>query len=100
MDTRAHAGGVAMISRDEWLKALSAAGFNDAEDDQDAVSIGEFAILLGIGRSAAADRLEAMVAKGAAVKTKKWQRQANGRRAHVNAFRLAEKTPTRKRARA
>lgn len=85
------------IGRDEWLKALSDAGFG-TENDPDAITITEFAKMVGVGRLAAQARLEELVRTGKAVETKKWSLSASGlRRGLSRAFRLVETPPAKRR---
>lgn len=76
------------INRDEWLSALQAAEI-PLEDEQDAVSVIEFAAMIGMARHAAKKRLEELVTRGLARQTYKWT-ENNGRRAHVKAFVLVK----------
>ncbi len=87
------------IDRDVWLKALATVGCDDATDDRDAITVDEFATMIGIARMAASRRLDRLVAHGAAVKTKKWGNSAtNGRRQQMIAYRLTTPpAPKRKR---
>ena len=75
------------ISRDEWLKALSEAGYT-TEDDQSAITVGEFRAMFGLTKTTAVNRLLALVESGRAVETKKWGTTPYGRRIPYRAFRL------------
>lgn len=75
------------ISRDEWLKALTDV-CGTFENDQEAVTILEFAAMFGLERQAAVRRLEAMVAAGKARRTKKVVRDDYGRTRSYIAYRL------------
>lgn len=79
------------IDRDVWLKALADTGFDPAEDDQDALTLGEFAAMFGMKTTTASGRLEQLVASGAATRTKKWTTNGRGHRLHLRAYRLAPK---------
>ncbi len=88
----------ANISRDEWLKALGDAGYQDDVDDKDSISIDEFATMFGLPRTTAESRLRALVNDGKAVRSKKWGVTAYGRRVQLRTFRLVTpEKPTRKR---
>jgi predicted ArsR family transcriptional regulator len=89
---------VSGISRDVWLKALADVGVNDGIDDQEAVTISEFAALIGISREPAERRLEKLAAAGAAVKTRKWSVGRDGRRVHMWAYRLKTDAPKKRKA--
>jgi len=82
------------IDRDVWLKALATAGIDDGEDDQGAVTVLEFAEAMSMNRYTAGRKLESLVEKGCATRTKKWYRTSYGRRLHMTAYRLTE--PARK----
>jgi hypothetical protein len=84
------------IDRDVWLKALADTGFDPAEDDQDALTLGEFATMFGMKTTTASGRLEQLVANGTATRTKKWTTNVRGHRLHLTAYRLAPKVETRK----
>lgn len=82
------------ISRDEWLKALGDAGFSQ-EDDQSAVTLSEFAALVGISRHVAAARLGALIAAGKAIKTKKYWVNGRGIRVLGAAYKLTDQKKRR-----
>lgn len=88
----------AAINRDEWLKALTDAGCHSDEDDQQALTIREFATMFGMGRMAAEIRLKRLVDAGKATETKKWAATPDGRRRHLKAYRLIEPTKKARRA--
>lgn len=75
------------INRDEWLKALADAGFSD-EDDQAALSLREFAELVGLPESTAKYRLKHLVASGKARRTQKRGLSVQGKVCMLNAWRL------------
>ena len=77
------------ISRDEWLKALSDAGVQTASDP-DALTIAEYMELMGLNRSAAGSHMKALVAAGKAIKTMKRGPRADGKIAHMVAYRLVK----------
>jgi DeoR/GlpR family transcriptional regulator of sugar metabolism len=77
------------ISRDEWLKALVEIG-ETVEDDQQAVTVAEFAEMFTMSRCTASRRLELLVTEGKATRTRKRLRVAsNNRLMSLIAFRLA-----------
>lgn len=79
------------INRDEWLKALTAAGFaNPDEDDQDAVTIREFALMMKIADYTAGTHLRGLVKAGKATRTQKWAMNSHGRRIVYVAYRLVK----------
>jgi len=59
-----------MINRDQWLNALTEVGLA-YDDDPDAITINEFAAMIGTQRIAAKTRLDALVAAGKATRTRK-----------------------------
>jgi hypothetical protein len=77
----------ATITRDDWLAALRDAGLHD-DVDQDAVTVSEFAKMMGLRVAAAQSRLAGLVAAGKAVRTKKRVADSNGRPYVYTAFRL------------
>ena len=78
----------ASISRDEWLKALTEAGLNE-EDDQEAVTIGEFAALLNVPVQTAQSQMNKLVRLGKARRTTKRGVTSYGRHISFTAYRLA-----------
>jgi hypothetical protein len=88
---------MAAITRDEWLKALSEAGYQDDVDDRDAVTLDEFAAMCRIPRSTADSRMRALVLAGKAEKTRKWGVNSYGRRLQYVAYRLVP-APKKRRA--
>lgn len=79
------------IDRDAWLSAVAAAGFHATADDRDAVTIKEFAEMLGVGRSRAEDRMRQLVDQGMAVTTQKRIVRCDGAQHPVPAYRLVQK---------
>ena len=75
------------ISRDEWLKALNEAGFS-AEHDEDAITVNDFAEMMGMTRDTADRRLRALVKAGKAAQTRKITQGRDGRTLSFIAFRL------------
>jgi len=73
------------ISRDEWLAALGEA---DVPVDPHALTITEFATLMGMGRQAAASRMTALERAGKAVCVRKIVACRDGRPMRVRAYRL------------
>jgi DNA-binding IclR family transcriptional regulator len=87
MELRPIAGGVS-ISRDEWLKALTEIG-ESVEDDQQAITVAEFAEMFTMSKCTAARRLDTLVSEGKAARTRKRQRVAsNNRLMSLIAYRL------------
>jgi hypothetical protein len=85
-----------MITRDEWLKALADAGVDHDADDQSAVTLPEFAAMLGVTRTTAAHRMQVLVRKGKAIRTHKWCANDYGRRIQYVAYKLVEEKKPRK----
>lgn len=77
------------ISRDDWMRALAEAGYQDEHDEQ-AVTIAEFAAMFGLKRTTAQERLVALVAAGKATSTRKRGINAAGRQVRFRAYRLAD----------
>lgn len=78
------------ITRDDWLKALDAAGLAQ-ENDQEAVTVAEFAAMFDQHRTTATRNLDKLVAAGKAVKTRKLCSASDGRRASHVAYRLKDR---------
>lgn len=57
-------------SRDDWLKALGEVGLHH-ESDENALTVLEYAALMGQKQSTAYGHLESLVASGKAIKTRK-----------------------------
>lgn len=83
------------ISREMWLSALSEVGISD-ESDPDAITIMDFAALMGLKRETARGRLGALVAAGKATRTKKRIQLQDGRSISAVAYRLNEPKGARK----
>ena len=84
---------MAHINRDEWLKALKDAGYEDpGVDDQSAITIAEFAAMMNIPEATASNQLRALVARGKAERTQKRQMNTYGRRVSYVAYRLTTET--------
>lgn len=84
------------ISRDSWLSALQQA---EDQGDPDALSVQEFAEMLGCKRFTAQARLNLMVEKQLAVRTHKYKNGGGGR-IRVPAYRLVQaETPVAKKKR-
>jgi hypothetical protein len=88
-----------MITRDDWLRALSDANESVA-DDPEAITIGEFAQMFGLKQCVAAYRLRNLHNKGRALRTSKRGFDGAGRYKTLTAYRLVEqdKKPKRKTA--
>jgi hypothetical protein len=84
------------ISRDDWMRAMESIGVQSLEDDQSAITIIEFAAMIGAKRDVAKRRLEALVAAGAAVATYKFAPRTDGKRFQMRAFRLVDKAKRKK----
>lgn len=82
------------ISRDEWLAALDEAGLRD-ENDDDAITVNEFARLMGLTRWMATLKLRALVEMGKAAETHKRVTRSDGHRVRAQAYRLLERQSTR-----
>lgn len=75
------------INRDEWLKALTEAGVSEI-DDQDAVTVMEFAAMFDLDRQTADRRLKRLEAAGKATKAKKRTSGPDGRMCWYLAYKL------------
>lgn len=75
------------INREEWLKALSEAGMPSDSDDQ-ALTVAEFAKMLGTKRTTAHARLQRLVTAGKAVQTRKRCVRSDGDVIMTTAYRL------------
>jgi len=75
-------------SRDDWLKALDDAGVMSIQDDRQAVTVNEFASMMGFTHMTASRRLQALAAAGKATRTIKVALVANNRRFPCVAYRL------------
>lgn len=74
-----------MINRDDWLRALREV---EPQAHDDAVTVTEFAALIGLGYSAAYRRLLALIAAGRAERSSKRIIGADKRSMLVGAYRL------------
>lgn len=86
------------INRDEWLKALASV---DPPTDDSAMTALELGVLLGLGRTAAKERLLKLVKAGTAVVTAKRIKDSAGRQQIVTAYKLLDPKaakPRRRRA--
>lgn len=79
-------------TKDEWLRALQ-----DVqpvyEPDPNALTLQEFATMLGCANSTATKRLAALIAAGRAERTSKTIRRSNGSVLNVTAYRLVTDDP-------
>lgn len=75
-----------MITRDEWLKALTEAG-TQPEHDADAVTTEEFATMMGLPTRTAFSKLQVLIKAGKAERTRK-RVQASRGTTTVTAYRL------------
>lgn len=77
------------INRDEWLSALAESGHpEEIDDNEDFVSIRDFADMLGTSAGTAARRLRHLVKCGKAEEVKRFSRAADGRRVVLLTFKL------------
>lgn len=77
-----------MITRDDWLKALADVEIRPVAVDEGVLSQVEFQQLLGMGRSAAKRRIDALVRDGKAERVKKLIKRTDGAVVTVTAYRL------------
>jgi len=78
-----------MITRDDWLKAVADAEEKSRElPDSDAMTVQEFATLIGKHRIGATERLRTLVAMGKAERTRKKILRTDGVVVTVTAYRL------------
>lgn len=77
-----------MITRDDWLRALNDLEIVYTAQELEAVTVKEFAALIGCSRSVASLKLTRLVREGKAEKLAKRQRRADGGILHVPAYRL------------
>lgn len=86
MELRPECGGVS-ITRDDWLRAVAEIG--ELEDDQEALSIQEYADLMGTDYINATRQLNRLAKAGKAEKTRKNGRSpVDGRAVRFVAYRL------------
>lgn len=78
-----------MITREDWLKALAEANIQ-TENDQQAVTVHEFAEMMGLTPWMAAYHLRNLHRNGRAVRTSKRGPDSLGRRRMLVAYRLIE----------
>lgn len=81
------------MTRDAWLRALEEAHIEvreirDGRDDQDAVTVTEFAVMFGLAYRTALTRLAALERAGKATRTRKRASAVDGRRRSMVAYRL------------
>lgn len=79
----------ATINRDKWLKALKEATETPLPES-DAVSILEFAAMIGVNRAQADRRMAQLVAAGKATQTTKLKRRTDGGVIKIPAYRLVK----------
>jgi len=77
------------INRDEWIAALNEAGISD-DNDQDAVTVPEFAAMMDMHQQTASRRLIALEKAGKATRTRKLKAAPDGRMMRYLAFRLVK----------
>lgn len=83
------------IRKDEWLKALSEAGMS-LESDDSALTVQEFAAMIGLSWHSAQRRLSKLAARGLAIRTRKVVHSSYGRRQVITAYRLLDVNPKAK----
>ena len=76
------------LSRDLWIKALEEAGIQGGVDDQDAMTVHEFAAMMGLAPTTARYQLARLVSTGKATKTTKMGRDSRGHRTCYVSYRL------------
>ena len=76
------------INRDEWLAALTEAGVHSMVDDQDAVTVNEFAAMFGKPLGTARSQLISLEKAGKAIRTTKREKSAYGRWIWYVAYKL------------
>lgn len=81
-----------MITRESWLEAVRQAGFDAIEIHAEAMTLREFADLLGLSRSRAEDRMRQLVATGVVTLVRKYVTRSDGSRYPVPAYLLKEST--------
>ena len=84
-----------MITRDDWIKALTEANVS-TDNDQDAVTVREFASMTGLGSWMAGYYLRKLYAMGKATRTSKRGVDMGGRPRTLVAYRLIEPKAKRK----
>lgn len=81
------------ISRDDWLKAIEATSALPPSDP-DAITIKEFAEMIGRSRCNAEDRMRKLVEQGKAERVTKYVRRVDGSGYPSPAYRLIRAVPT------
>jgi hypothetical protein len=76
-------------TRDDWLRALDAAGMPQ-QDDREAVTVTEFMALMNLSRMTASRQLRQLVIRGKATEVRKMATLADGRRYSCLAYRLVK----------
>jgi hypothetical protein len=79
-----------MITNEDWLTAVSDAA-NQPLPASDAMTLAELSKLLGMGRAAATKRINTLIARGDAVRSRKLIERTDGVRVRVSAYRLVKK---------
>lgn len=87
-----------IINRDEWLHALAEAGI-DQTSEPDAVTVAEFAAMLGVRDHTAARQLQALEQAGKAKRTRKRSARRDGRMMSHVAYVLVAQKPKKHSAR-
>lgn len=85
------------ISRDEWLKAVD--DVESAPSDPDALTSEEIGKMLGLGRSAAKERIRKLIGAQKAIRVSKAVRNSHGLMVRVPAYKLVKdaQAPRRRR---
>ena len=81
-----------MITRDDWLAALREAEADEIPES-DALTVQEFADMIGMKRHAALRRMAILVREGRAVRTLKKFRRTDNQITSVSAYRLVKPEP-------
>lgn len=79
-----------MIRREDWLKAVDEAGIKRHEVTDDAITLVEFAALIGVKRPQASNRMRELIALGKAREVRRMQLRASGGYYPVPAYVLVE----------
>jgi hypothetical protein len=89
VDRGAESGSRVSINRNEWLKAVADAEAKAREvPESDAMTVQEFAAMIGMNRIGATARLRTLVEMGKAERTRKKIRRSDGVVITANAYRL------------
>lgn len=81
------------ITRDDWMRALTAAENQPLPEQPDLLTVVEFADLMQISRQSSARRLRDMAKLGLVERAKKLIRRADGSLMNVMCYRLLKPVP-------